>query len=515
MKNEDEKSGGAERGNMESGGVKSSGVGNGNMESGGVRLRNVRHSSLRTVIAVRFAALVLAVIFLVSIVSNLLISRQFEKYVEEQQSTRAEELAQNLSWQYDRASAGWNLDYIHGLGMYALNEGYIIRLFDADGAVLWDAENHDMTLCHQMMDTITYRMQENRPDLEGDFVIHRFDLEQGGSVVGFLDVSYYTPYYFDENDFQFITALNRILVAVGIISLLGAAAMGAVLAGTITKPVIKAAEITRQISEGDYATRFRDDVRIQELSELARSVNQMAEALEKQEKLRKRLTSDVAHELRTPVANVASYLEAILEGVWEPTPERLQSCYDELERISGLVSDLERLHQAEDENLRLQKTRADLLELARFVERNFETQMEQKQLACTVEGDHAEIFADCGRIQQVLTNLISNAVKYSNEGGNIRILVAQSEDGAVIRVEDDGIGIAPEEQELIFERFYRTDRSRNRKTGGAGIGLAIVKTIVQAHGGRITVESGEGRGSSFIVTLPQDEGRPTERLLCL
>lgn len=463
----------------------------------------MKRYSLRTIITIRFALIVLAAVFLISIASNVLMNRRFEKYIEEKQRTQAEELAQNISYQYNSAAVEWNLDYIHGLGMYALSEGYFIKLYDAEENVLWDAEHHDMTLCRQMMDTITLRMQESRPGLDGEFVTHRFALTQRQEVIGFLDVSYYSPYYLSENDFQFITALDQILVVVGLISLSGAVLMGLLLAGGIAGPIVKTAEITQQISHGDYSIRFEGGVRTKELFELAQAVNQMAEALEEQETLRKRLTSDVAHELRTPIANVSSYLEAILEGVWEPTPERLQSCYDELDRISRLVSDLERLRQAENENMKLQKTEVDLLELAGNVVRNFETQAAEKKIRCTLKGVPVVVAADRSRIQQVVTNLVSNAIKYSNENGSVQIRIDDRGDMAAIIVEDEGIGIAQEEQKLIFERFYRTDKSRDRRTGGAGIGLTIVKAIVMAHGGRIEVESEEGRGSSFVVSLPK------------
>lgn len=463
----------------------------------------MKYYRLRTIIAARFALIVLAVVLLVSIVSNILINRQFEKYVEEQQNIQAEELAQNLTYQYDSVSGEWNIDYIHGLGMYALNEGYIIKLYGADGSVLWDAEHHDMTLCRQMMDTISLRMQESRPGLNGNFVTHTFELKKNNNVIGFLDVSYYSPYHLNENEFQFITALNRILMGVGIFSLAGAVIMGLILADSLTKPIEKTVAITKQISQGDYKVRFKGDVKAKELLGLAQAVNQMAESLEEQENMRKRLTSDVAHELRTPIANVSSYLEAIIEGVWEPAPERLQSCYEELDRIARLVSDLERLQQVENENLKLQKTETDLFELAQAVIKSFETQITDKNLCCTVDGTHAVAAVDRSRMHQVLANLISNAIKYSNENGTVHIVIEDMEDIVVTTVEDDGIGIAKEDINKIFERFYRTDKSRNRKTGGAGIGLTIAKTIIQAHGGKITAESEEGNGSRFIVSLPK------------
>lgn len=171
--------------------------------------------------------------------------------------------------------------------------------------------------------------------------------------------------------------------------------------------------------------------------------------------------------------------------------------------MTKLVSDLEKLRQAENENLKLQKTEVDLLELAETVVKGFETQLAEKNLRCTVTGTRTGVFVDRDRIQQVITNLISNAVKYSNENGTIRVVLKKESGDGIIQVEDEGIGIAQEDQKYIFERFYRTDQSRNRKTGGAGIGLAITKSIVQAHGGTITVESEVGHGSRFTVRLPE------------
>ena len=224
---------------------------------------------------------------------------------------------------------------------------------------------------------------------------------------------------------------------------------------------------------------------------------------EKQEDVRRQLTSDVAHELRTPVANVSSQLEAMIEEVWEPTKERLQSCYDELGRISGIISDLEKLRQIEASNMVLEKEPVDLLELAQAVKTAFEPELAKKKLTCMVTGESAIISGDQRRLHQVIFNLVSNAVKYSTESGQILIDIHNSGKNVQLTVKDQGIGIAKEDIPLIFERFYRTDRSRNRKTGGAGIGLTIVKAIVLAHGGNISVESVKGCGSCFMVVLPK------------
>lgn len=498
---------------------------------------------LSTQLAAGFGILVFITIFLISLSANVLIRHQFEKNISERQNSFSEELAEALALQYHAGTGEWNLDYIHGFGMYALKDGYIIKVYDRENHIIWDAENHDMTACHQMMQEISARMQEKRPDLNGRFLTHRYELKQSGQdadrsteytvdgedrgireiknrgisrefnqgeeheneTIGYLDVSYYSPYYFDENDFKFLDSMNQILFLVGISSMAAAVAAGVLLARRLSVPIAKMTEITEKISEGNYAIRFESDVHTRELAQLSTAVNQMAERLETQETLRRRLTSDVAHELRTPIANISSYLEAILEGVWEPTPERLENCYGELERISDLIGDLEKLRQIESEKMNLEKENVDLLELCRSVQAAFEPELEKKHLRCTVSGENAVVIGDQKRLHQAIFNLVSNAVKYSDPGGKIEIRVGwDEEDHVVAEVKDHGIGIPEKDLPLIFERFYRTDRSRNRKTGGAGIGLAITKAIVHAHGGNILAESRENFGSTFKIILPKE-----------
>lgn len=458
---------------------------------------------LSTQLSVGFVLIVLVAISLISLTANILINKQFEKYVAEKQKTFSEEMTDVLVTQYDSDTGEWNLEYIHGFGMYALKDGYIIKLYDVDENVVWDAENHDMTLCHQIMLQINNRMEEKYPELNGEFHRYRYNLNQNGNLVGYLDVSYYSPYYFSESDFRFLDSLNSLLFIVGGISMIGAAIAGVVLARRLSAPIVKTTEITREISEGNYAIRFESHVRTKELAELSEAVNHMAESLEMQENIRRRLTSDVAHELRTPVANVFSYLETIIEGVWEPTQERLQSCYDELDRISNIIADLEKLRQIENENMSLNKEPVDLFELSQAVQAAFEPELERKKLTCIVTGEPSVVWGDQKRLHQAIFNLVSNAVKYSTKSGQIQIRVGDGPQMATLIVEDGGIGIPEQDVHLIFERFYRTDRSRNRKTGGAGIGLTIVKAIVQAHHGEISVESKEGHGSRFLVTLPK------------
>lgn len=458
---------------------------------------------LRTILSLLFAAIVLLTVFLVSLFSGIFINRQFEEYVKKSQSEEATELAESIQSNYDEESESFNIDYVHGMGMYALKEGFIIRLYDKDMNLLWDAENHDMELCHDVMDDIMIRMHSRMPELKGDFVTYSYDLKSGEKLTGILQISYYTPYYLNENEFRFIKALNNILVIVGLVSIAIAAFFGMLISRRITKPISGVITASKKISEGNYDVRVNTGVKEQETYELADAINTMAKTLKEQEYLRKQMTADIAHELRTPVTNTSSYIEMMMDDVMEPTPERLKSCYDELQRLSAIIGDLDRLESAELNGIIPDKQEFGLYELAESILQGFNTKLDEKKIDAKVTGSEVAVFADRGRIGQVIANLVSNAIKYTDEKGKITINISKVEDKAVMVVEDTGIGISPEDQTRVFERFYRTDKSRTRKTGGAGIGLSISKAIVQSHNGTIRCESEPRVGSKFIVSLPE------------
>lgn len=466
-------------------------------------LKSKFKSKLSTKLSVGFAFIAFVTVILITLSANILINKQFEEYVAEKQKSFSDEMPLSIEPQYNSETKEWNIDYIHGFGMYALNNGYIIKLYDNNKEIIWDASNHDMTLCHQTMQNISSRMKESRPSLDGEFSTHNYELWQNGELVGYLDVSYYGPYYFNDNDFHFLKVLNAIIAVVGVIAVIGAVFAGIIFAKKISVPVVSVTNITKEISNGNYNKKIDTNEDTTEIAQLVQAVNHMSYMLNEQENIRKRLTSDVAHELRTPVANVSANIEAMVEGALEPDNARLESCYNELLRITDIISDLEKLRQIENEKLVLERTSVDVKELCESVIQAFKAQLESKQISCTVNADHVSLMADKNRLYQVMANLISNAIKYTQNGGCINVDVVDNKDFVAISVKDNGIGINESDLPFIFERFYRTDKSRNRTTGGAGIGLAIVKAIVLAHGGEVSVESEEGVGSTFKVVLPQ------------
>jgi two-component system sensor histidine kinase BaeS len=457
--------------------------------------------SLRKQLSLSIFLILFLTVFLTGILSNWLISREFEKYITQLGKERRENIVDEITRQYDGLKRDWKQDYVHAIGMNALYDGYIIKLYDAGGNVVWDAENHDMSLCGQIMNEISLRMEERGS--KGGFVDNVYELNQDGKNTGSLSIKYYGPFFMNEADFDFINVMNKVLIFIGVLSGVCSVIAGCLLARRISRPVTKTAYIAKQISEGNYSIRFESGTRIRELDDLAEAINQLSDGLGKQESLRKRLTADVAHELRTPLTSLSSHLEAMMEGLWEPTYGRLNSCFEEVKRLGTLVADLEQLARMESETLVLKKTRIDLLSLVKIVSDTMNGELLKRNLSFAIEGAPVSVEADKDRISQVIANLLSNAVKYTPEGGSIKVIITETPKNGVIKVIDNGIGIPERELPLVFERFYRSDKSRDRKTGGAGIGLAIVKSIVTAHGGRVEAESTVEQGSCFTVSLPK------------
>ncbi|MDD3414045.1 MAG: ATP-binding protein [Lachnospiraceae bacterium] len=456
---------------------------------------------LRTQLSLAFLLIVLITVSIISFLSNVLIGRQFHAYKLAGQEAKAQSIVDNLSIQYDHVTNKWNMDSVHTLGMYSLFDGYIIKVRDINGDNVWDAENHDMATCMSIMEDISNRMKEH--GTTGDFVTHEFTITQNGKEVGSVSIQYFGPYFLSEGDFKFLDSLNLLLMVVGVFSLLFSFIMAFVLAKRISHPITETAEIAKQIASGNYDTQFEGQTKTQELYHLVTSINYLANALSKQEKLRKQLTADVAHELRTPITTLGSHLEAMIEKVWEPTTERLKSCHEEILRLGKIVMDLESLERAESDNLELNKTPIDLLELTRSVCVTFDGELSNKNLKLEIDGEISVVSIDKDRFSGVITNLVSNAVKYTKGGGRIRILIQDFSEESVFVIEDNGVGIPEEELPFIFERFYRADKSRNRKTGGAGIGLTIVKSVVTAHGGTITAQNGSNGGCVFEIRIPK------------
>jgi len=240
-----------------------------------------------------------------------------------------------------------------------------------------------------------------------------------------------------------------------------------------------------------------------EIGQLGVAFNHLSMALQRQEKLRKNLTADIAHELRTPIAVMRSHIEAFLDGVIKPDKKNLESIHEEIMRLGRLVNDLGQLAQAESGKLGLNKRRLDLSGLTKKVAAGLKPMFDAGGVALDVTTNGKIVGEyDEDKIRQVLVNLLANAIQFTPAGGSVAVKVETGDGDALISVSDTGVGIDAGSLPYIFERFYRVDVSRNRATGGSGIGLTIAKKLVELHEGTIGVLSGVGAGSTFTVRLP-------------
>lgn len=278
----------------------------------------------------------------------------------------------------------------------------------------------------------------------------------------------------------------------------------------VVTPIQRMMKLSHRIAEGEYEERLKipgglHTDQVDELAQLALSFNQMAEKLEKTENMRRQLIGDVTHELRTPLTAVKAYLEGLMDGVLTADPETYQQILTEINRLQRLVNDLQELSQLESGAFQLEFTSISPSIIMETIQRNFSHQFEEKnlQLEMEIEPQLPKILIDKDRIIQVLTNLVGNALQYTLSGGRVLIKVHREKSNLLFTVSDTGIGISAEQLPNIFNRFYRTDKSRTRASGGSGIGLTIAKALVIAHQGRIWAESdGEGKGSIFTFLIP-------------
>lgn len=458
--------------------------------------------SLRVKLTATFLIMTIGLFFMIGVMANVLLEKQFKNYIIEKQNQKNSDIVQLLSSRRSDWGGKWNLVGIENIGVNMLSEGLLLRIKENDGSVVWDAREHNNGMCTMMIEHMAQNMQSLNPNFNGAYTEQTFPLLSNGQKVGSVDIGYYGPYYYSDSDMKYLSALNQLLIWAGVICALLAMLLGLTMSRRLTKPIHNVIGTARKIAQGDYGDRVKETSSTTEIIELTLTINSLAETLGTQEVLRKRLTADVAHELRTPLATLQSHLEAMIDGIWKADTERLKSCHEETIRLSKMVGDIERLTKYEGENLVLCAQRFDISSMLKRIVMNFEGPFRSKGVQLAFSPQVQLIEADEDKISQVFINLLSNALNYTNAGGSVLLDVSANSKTVEVSLTDTGMGMSAEDLPYIFERFYRTDKSRNRLTGGSGIGLAIAKAIVDAHHGSIRVQSELGKGSTFVVSLP-------------
>lgn len=281
------------------------------------------------------------------------------------------------------------------------------------------------------------------------------------------------------------------------------------LAGAFVRPITDMTRAALQMSHGKFDTRVRVRKSRNEVARLAEAFNRMSERLESMEQSRSEFISNVSHELKTPLSSMKILIEALIlqeSDDIQLQKEFLRDINQEIDRLSAIINDLLSIMQMDQKNAAMQKERTPLDEIVHRVIQTLSPIAEKNSI--TIESDveaHVDVMGDAARLHQVVVNLLDNAIKYTPSGGKVMVDLFQDENKAVLAIRDTGIGIPQKDIQHIFERFYRVDRARSRGTGGTGLGLSIAQQIVLMHRGKIEVQSVEGEGTEFTVTLPLAE----------
>ena len=332
----------------------------------------------------------------------------------------------------------WNTEFIENLGIEAIRKGIAIEIYDKNDNKVWSVFEDEKVLSDKTLNDISKNMKS---------IEKQWD-------------NYFEELKVDINDDE-----GNILVGYAYI--------------------------------GHYASTY-----YMEIDDLINSINKLSNELNDQENLRKQLTGDIAHELRTPLTSIKGHLDAIIVGIWEPTNERLNSINEEVKRITNLVDELRKLAKFDSGKDNLNKEIVNLKNYIKSIAYNYEGKALEKNIVIKYQLENIEALIDKEKFAQVIINILSNAIKYNNGNNEIYIKVFKKNNSINISIKDSGIGIPKSEYKNIFERFYRLDKSRGANEKGAGVGLTIAKSIVNAHGGEIEVYSEINKGSEFIISLP-------------
>lgn len=452
-------------------------------------------SRLWVKLTLAFVFVALIGVFLVAILANRATALGFQRYLNSGETDQFLGLQEDLSSFFSQQQSWSGANTVlrrSGIGPETGSGGYFLRVIDANGEV------------------VAARGGQGRSANEFDFEL---PILLNGQRVGTLLVS--QAGQGGRAGEQYLDSVNQAIVWSGIAAITIALLLGIILAQHLTRPLRQLTAATQAVAAGDLSQQVTVSSN-DELGELARDFNQMARTLESSEAQRQQMLADTAHDLRTPISVMRSHLEAMLDGVFPATPENLAVVHEETLHLGRLVDDVRTLSLAETGQLPLTIAPLDLADLVQQVVAAFLPLAEADGIQLnTILSEPEPIMGDAARLHQVLANLLANAIRYAPQGDvaarplrdqdppTINVTLRDNLESVQVSIQDNGPGLTEEQQQHVFDRFWRSDAARSRNEGGSGLGLTIARSIVEAHGGSISVASQTGSGTEFIVTFPK------------
>ncbi|MFC4322397.1 sensor histidine kinase [Litchfieldia salsa] len=452
--------------------------------------------TLRSKVLFYFIVLSLCAIFLTSFSILWGFEEHFTEYLQEDREGDIKLINEEVIKEYKETGNYLSIEVTSLLHQQAMTNRLFYQIYNGEGELLVDTTN---------MLGMMERMGPAGEGLASEYQTGTYDIKLDNRNIGTTKVYYPKGLYGAES--TFFNTIKQYIFGAAMIILILSSLFSMLFSKRLTDGFTQLTRVVRELQNHKRDIRMPIEILTEEMVPLAESFNDLAESLSKEEILRKRFTADLAHELRTPLATLRSQIEAYQDGIWEPTPNRLQQSHNELMRLVRLVNEMENLLAAENPQIKLQKTDIELWKILTHIKNQFDPLFYEKAVNLKVIEplDEHWIFGDKDRIIQILTNIINNAFQYTSSGKSVSISIVKQNQFVGFVVKDEGVGIGDEDLPYLYERFFRGDKSRDRQTGGIGIGLSIVKALVDAHHGEVQIISELKKGTTVTVLFPYIE----------
>ncbi|MFZ7946856.1 sensor histidine kinase [Neobacillus sp. 19] len=445
-----------------------------------------------------FILCTIAAILLVTLFVNVTVTNKFNQYMVDIQNKRYHRIVAYLEDVYKR-EGNWS----ENTGVELMHEAYMgnycLTLMDENKQPVWGM-NPNAIKTQLNMDAMPVQGS-------GVYTIKSFAIKVDSKTVGYVDIGQYSSILLSEEDVNFKDSINKSIIASGVLTLIIISVFSLFFSRQLSNPIKEVAKMSVNLSKGNFETQPGIRSNLLELEELQKSVNILAGKLKYQDTLRRRLVSNITHEIRTPLNVLQNNLEAMIDGVYPVTTEKLNYLNEEVIRFGKLITGLHMLKEFETESAKLSFETIYLDEFIPEICKDFNLDAEKKNinLKYSIEPNHKYLITgDKDQLKQVFINLFSNAIKFTEPDGRVLVNLYEDDKNIVVEVCDNGIGIHVEDLPYIFERLFRGDKSR-QKIEGKGIGLTIVKSILQLHNASIDVESKVGLGTKFTLYFTGNE----------
>lgn len=452
--------------------------------------------SIRTRFSIILFLCTITAVIICALAVNLAVNNTFNKYLGNLQDKRNISTVEYFQEVY-KNDKKWSLTSGTEMMHEAYMNNYCLTLQDENKNIIWGMNPSDIKSKTEMMMHISN---------SGVYTSRTFDIKVDNKIVGYILIGQYSPILLSQDDMNFKNTINQGILISAIVTIIIVTLLSLKISKQFSSPIKVVSDTSVELSKGNYEARSNVKSGITELRDLTSSINVLGDKLKDQDILRKRLVSDISHEIRTPLNILQNNLEAMVDGILPASKERLVSLNEEVIRFGKLVNNLDSL-KGLDEEIQLNKEVLFLDEIIAGVCEDFSNQAKNKTINIKFDkqsGVKYKFIGDKDKLKQVFINLLSNAIKFSNNGGEILLKLSENKDKIIFKIQDDGIGIKNNDLPYIFERLYRGDRSR-KLTEGSGIGLTIAKKILMLHSSEITVESIEGKGTTFIIYFNKNQ----------